>query len=82
MKKLCMYMTTTSRVWQKNVGREWEKTIPCRCQELVLCHKSPSFMTLKVMLIIIIRIPENAKNVYILKTGFVVLNNGKYLNTF
>jgi len=39
-------------------------------------------MTLKVMLIIIIRIPENAKNVYILKTGFVVLNNGKYLNTF
>jgi len=79
MKKLCMYMTTTSRVWQKNVGREWEKMIPCHCQELVLCHESPSFMTLKVMLIVIISIPENVKNVYISKTSCVVLNSGKHL---
>jgi hypothetical protein len=72
-------MTITSRVWQKNVGREWEKMIPCHCQELVLCHVSPSFTTLKVMLIVMTRIPENVKNMYISKTSFVLLNSGKYL---
>lgn len=74
-----MYMTTTSRVWQKNAEREWEKMIPCHCQERVLCHESPSYTALKVMLIVIIRIPENAKNVYISRTSFIVLNSGKHL---